>query len=415
MPGKVEETREAAAAPDSSSSTSSSSAPFCSNVPALVSDFVDSFVDFVVGGQFLGSSSSATSFSVNQKTSSSTASFATTRLDEEEEVDGNQQGKNSSKVEESSEMGRRGRMLSTWLPAPERLIAIGDIHGDLSKARAALRVAQVLDANDHWIGGKTVVVQVGDLLDRGGEELKVIYLLEKLKLEAQSAGGDVHVLNGNHEIMNMEGDFRIPVSYPEGLRARIAALRPGGPISSRFLANHHTVLVVGSSVFVHGGLLPAHMDYGLEHINQEVRDWMLGKNGWRGPSYLHGANAIVWLRKYSDVKESRCDCELLNEAIASIPGAQRMVVGHTIQDRRGINSICNDTVIRVDVGLSKGCGDGEPQVLEIMNDRELRVLSAHSPLQFINAGNTTKNGIAIKDKDKIGLLSLLPDNPQRYV
>jgi hypothetical protein len=163
MPGKVEETREAAAAPDSSSSTSSSSAPFCSNVPALVSDFVDSFVDFVVGGQFLGSSSSsATSFSVNQKTSSSSsASFATTRLDEEEEVDGNQQGKNSSKVEESSEMGRRGRMLSTWLPAPERLIAIGDIHGDLSKARAALRVAQVLDANDHWIGGKTVVVQVG--------------------------------------------------------------------------------------------------------------------------------------------------------------------------------------------------------------------------------------------------------------
>ncbi|KAH9539154.1 hypothetical protein CY35_15G043600 [Sphagnum magellanicum] len=313
MPGKVEETREAAAAPDSSSSTSSSSAPFCSNVPALVSDFVDSFVDFVVGGQFLGSSSSATSFSVNQKTSSSTASFATTRLDEEEEVDGNQQGKNSSKVEESSEMGRRGRMLSTWLPAPERLIAIGDIHGDLSKARAALRVAQVLDANDHWIGGKTVVVQVGDLLDRGGEELKVIYLLEKLKLEAQSAGGDVHVLNGNHEIMNMEGDFRyvtpaglndfrnwahwftlgnvlkdkcggltktpdlfhsIPVSYPEGLRARIAALRPGGPISSRFLANHHTVLVVGSSVFVHGGLLPAHMDYGLEHINQE-ENWMI--------------------------------------------------------------------------------------------------------------------------------------------
>jgi hypothetical protein len=163
MPGKVEETREAAAAPDSSSSTSSSSsAPFCSNVPALVSDFVDSFVDFVVGGQFLGSSSSATSFSVNQKTSSSSsASLATTRLDEEEEVDGNQQGKNSSKVEESSEMGRRGRMLSTWLPAPERLIAIGDIHGDLSKARAALRVAQVLDANDHWIGGKTVVVQVG--------------------------------------------------------------------------------------------------------------------------------------------------------------------------------------------------------------------------------------------------------------
>lgn len=148
------------------------------------------------------------------------------------------------------------------------------------------------------------------MLDRGGEEIKVIYLLEKLRGEAQRAGGDVHVMNGNHEIMNIEGDFRyathagldefrgwahwfnlgnvlkgkcaglgkqpdifenISDSYPEGLRARMAALRPGGPISSRFLSNHPTVLMVGASVFVHGGLLPAHVELGLDRINEEVR------------------------------------------------------------------------------------------------------------------------------------------------
>lgn len=37
------------------------------------------------------------------------------------------------------------------------------------------------------------------------------------------------------------------------------------------------------------------------------------------------------------------------------------VVGHTIQEQ-GINSACGEKVFRIDVGLSKGCGDGEPEV-----------------------------------------------------
>ena len=44
-----------------------------------------------------------------------------------------------------------------------------------------------------------------------------------------------------------------------------------------------------------------------------------------------------------------------------MPGAQRMVVGHTIQEA-GINTACNDRVFRIDVGLSQGCGDGAPEV-----------------------------------------------------
>jgi hypothetical protein len=287
MPGMVKETKPGAAA--------AQDPELCSKVPTLVSAFVDSFVDFVVGGQILGSPAAS---SLNQQ-----ASRRFTRVDEVHGSQGKQLQQQQNK--KNKERG----MLTTWLPAPERLIAIGDLHGDLSKTRAALGVAQVIDENDHWIGGKTVVVQVGDLLDRGGEELKVIYLLEKLRLEAQRSGGNVYIMNGNHEIMNMEGDFRyvtlagmhefrtwahwfnlgnllkdrcgdlgkqpnlfhsIPASYPEGLRARMAALRPGGPISSRFLASHPTVLVVGSSVFVHGGLLPAHVDHGLDRINLEV-------------------------------------------------------------------------------------------------------------------------------------------------
>jgi hypothetical protein len=59
--------------------------------------------------------------------------------------------------------------------------------------------------------------------------------------------------------------------------------------------------------------------------------------------------------------EARCDCGALAQALGMLPGAARMVVGHTIQDA-GINAACGDRVFRIDVGLSKGCGNGEPEV-----------------------------------------------------
>ena len=64
----------------------------------------------------------------------------------------------------------------TYVSRPERIIAIGDLHGDIDKTRDALRLAGVLGPGDHWTGGKTMVVQVGDQLDRGDDEIKVSYL-----------------------------------------------------------------------------------------------------------------------------------------------------------------------------------------------------------------------------------------------
>jgi hypothetical protein len=88
----------------------------------------------------------------------------------------------------------------TALPQPKRLVAIGDIHGDLQALTGALRLAGVLHAKrDEWIGGRTVVVQVGDLLDRGDDELAILALVRKLQVQAKRSGGALHVLYGNHE------------------------------------------------------------------------------------------------------------------------------------------------------------------------------------------------------------------------
>ncbi|KFM29150.1 Uncharacterized protein F751_5506 [Auxenochlorella protothecoides] len=272
--------------------------------------------------------------------------------------------------------------LATVLPGVERLLAIGDLHGDLDKARRAFRLAGLVDDRDRWAGGAATAVQVGDILDRGDAEIQLFFWLERLQRQAAAAGGALHVLNGNHETMSAARDFRFATAggldefsrfarahalelalkarcgcfgadgntaaaaaawrgemrefrRAEGADARYAALRPGtGPLARRFLAPHPLVLQVGATVFAHGGVLP---------------------------------------------DAEACDCAGLAESLARIPGAARMVVGHTIQ-QEGINSACGGRVFRVDVGLSRGCGDGLPAVLEIRNDSVMqRLMEAPAP------------------------------------
>ncbi|XP_057499608.1 shewanella-like protein phosphatase 2 [Actinidia eriantha] len=370
----------------------------CKNLPQIFSSFVDTFVDFSVSGFFLPPNPNP--------------------------------NPNPS---------------PTTYPSPDRLVAVGDLHGDLDKSKQALRVAGLIDASDHWIGGAATLVQVGDVLDRGGEELKILYFLEKLRREAAAAGGTVVTMNGNHEIMNVDGDFRfvtksaldefrvwadwycvgnamkslcdglpkprdlfhgLPSVFPkfereisDGIRARIAALRPEGPISSRFLSKNLTVVVVGESVFVHGGLLPSHVVYGLDRINEEVRDWISGLKQRVSSGLIRGRDSVVWLRRFSHELAENCDCSALEHVLATIPGAKRMIMGHTIQES-GINGVCENRAIRIDVGMSEGCGNGLPEVLEIRRNSELRVLTSN-PLYQKGYESSVESNL----KDGLGLLT----------
>ena len=104
-----------------------------------------------------------------------------------------------------------------------RLVAIGDLHGDFKQAMRALQVAKVMGEDGKWCGGTSVLVQVGDILDRGDNELAIMRKFRALAKEAKAAGGDVIVTNGNHEIMNVLGDFRYATKGAYGECARYAA------------------------------------------------------------------------------------------------------------------------------------------------------------------------------------------------
>jgi len=270
-----------------------------------------------------------------------------------------------------------------------RVVAIGDLHGDLEATRRALRTAGVIDDKDGWSGGTTVVVQTGDVLDRGDDERAILDMFERLNEDAKKLGGAVRVLLGNHEVMNVQGDMRyvtrggfttfenvnsphnpsLASRYQQHERARVLAFAPGGPYARR-LAQLDTVVMVNDTLFVHGGVLAKHVRYGLGTINREVKDWMRG-DGSKLPAVMSADDAPTWNRRYSFDNPSAEDCRALSAALELL-GAKRMVVGHTPQ-KNGISSACGDRVWRIDVGLASHYGASPVQVLE-MEGNQVRVL-----------------------------------------
>jgi hypothetical protein len=271
--------------------------------------------------------------------------------------------------------------------APARVVAIGDVHGDVAATRRALRLAGVVDDRDRWTGGDTVVVQTGDQLDRGDDERAILDLLENVGREAKAAGGAVVVLNGNHEVMNVVGDFRYVTEggfrdfadgagadlgaaaiaeMPEPMRGRAAAFAPGGPIAKR-LAQRSIAAIVGGTAFAHGGILPEHVA-GLATLDADVRAWMEGNASEAAAratvEKIMDPEGPIWTRVYAEDGEQVC--QRLERALTAMD-ARRMVVGHTVQ-KNGITSACDGRLWRIDVGLAAHYG-GPTQVLEIRGDK----------------------------------------------
>jgi hypothetical protein len=273
--------------------------------------------------------------------------------------------------------------IPTRFDAAPRIVAFGDVHGDLNAARSALRLGGAIDENDNWIGGELVVVQTGDQLDRGDDEQAIIDMFSRLIIEAAAAGGAFHVLNGNHELMNAKMDLRYvtpggfkdfedAVSIPEGdtslagyeahQRARVVAMRPGGRYAKVF-SERNTMVIVGDNVFVHGGITPQFVDYGIERMNEETRSWLRGDAPI--PEWFLQKGSPVWSRHFSDEVDAS-DCDLLADALKKMQ-VKRMIVGHTVQIE-GITPFCSDQVWCIDVGMAAHYG-GQVQVLEIVGDQ----------------------------------------------
>lgn len=281
-------------------------------------------------------------------------------------------------------LGNSGCAQETAQASSEVMYVLGDLHGDIQAAHAAMALTGATNANGEWIGRNLTVIQTGDLIDRGPEDRKVLDWLAQLEQQAPQSNSTLHLLNGNHELMNVDGDFRYihPESMqafsdlanverskafhledaPQAIQGRASAFLPGG-IYAQQLQKRPVALYLNETLFVHGGLLPAHAAYGLTAINAAYAEHIA--KGTPLPQLLQDSeNSPLWTRIYS-LPQQAADCVKLTQVLQTLK-AKRMVVAHSVQPH--INSTCEGKVWRIDTGMSKAY-QGRIEVLKIEGDK----------------------------------------------
>ena len=314
--------------------------------------------------------------------------------------------------------------IATRAAQPGRIVAVGDLHGDFGAWTQIARAAGLIDAGGNWAGGKTTLVQLGDILDRQPDSLKIVRNLQQLQKEAPRAGGKVVVVLGNHETMNLLGDFRYttpgefaafvtpnsgavrdrvyeqnraaletaahatnPALTPQQIRDAWMAQHPLGWVEhkiawspagelGRWAMRNPPVVKIGGTLFVHGGLSAEYSKLTIDQINSRFAKAMAA--GDASPAtILYDPLGPIWYRglvmRDPDAEEARAkaippaavlspDQEL--NAVLSAFGAQRLVIGHT-PDLKGIEILGAGRLARIDTGISRAYG-GPLSWLEIV-------------------------------------------------
>jgi hypothetical protein len=267
----------------------------------------------------------------------------------------------------------------------QQIVAIGDIHGDYTKLLGILKQVGVIDDDNHWIGGNTIVVQVGDQIDscRPGElscehpdatpndaphDIKVLKFLTELHKKAIFEGGAVYSLFGNHEFLATQGRTRYVskanLDFYGGVDKYKEAFKPGGEMAKFMGCTRLAAIIVGEYLFVHAGILPdVASKYSIEQINKLIRLYILNKLDEASFTEVidlmnNSKTSPFWQRILgkipSNVNLSDKVCSKYIKPVLKTYQIKGMVIGHTPQfilDNTA-NITCGGTLGRTDTGMS---------------------------------------------------------------
>ena len=272
----------------------------------------------------------------------------------------------------------------------QKIVAVGDLHGDFDSFVDILKGTKLVDQGLHWTGGKTHLVQIGDVMDRGDDAKKILELLMSLEREAEQAGGKVHALIGNHEEMNITGiafenkdyvspnqfisflpesyiereEIKIREDYAKKLskgrrleltleqrinnyweteREKAIAKRGDYPAAKEYINNfrekygkwlvqHNAVIKINDIIFVHGGISEKFSTWKLEEINDRLRQELnsfISGNPIEDLQVVYQPNGPLWYRDLASFETKEEDFKPEVDKILQNLGARYMVVAHT--------------------------------------------------------------------------------------
>lgn len=283
----------------------------------------------------------------------------------------------------------------------DRLIAISDIEGNLTGFYSFLLSNKVIDNNGNWIFGDGSLVLNGDFMDRGSQVTQLLWFIYHLENQANTNGGKVHFILGNHEMMNLYGnasdnDFKYievakRISGKSNWSDAIQYLYSQNSELGKWLRSKNIVEKIGNIIFVHGGLNKYHIQqkYSIAELNSTARKYigiypeklknlsdrerLIVANSLNSPYWDRKLN-YNWKIKLAYAMKGKfinaTSQQELND-ILQFYDAEKIIIGHSnISD---ITAKYNNKVILLDVPHGEEIHSGHTKGLLIENNKFYKV------------------------------------------
>jgi len=260
----------------------------------------------------------------------------------------------------------------------EKLLAVGDVHGEYDVMVELLQNSGVIDKKLNWIWGDGHLVFIGDIFDRGDKVTESLYLIKKLQRQANSQKGKLHFLLGNHEVMVLMNDSRYAAPKYRNMSKRLMLNYPRffAPDTElgKWLRSLNSVIKINDLLFVHGGLSPDLVERGfsLEQINNDIRNSLNAENEMSHEELMetiYFPGNPLWYRGY--LMKTRSYSIISNEEldkVLSFYNANQIFFGHT--EVESIRFLHDKRVGAINVPM--GYSEIEPQVMLIENGKYYR-------------------------------------------
>lgn len=254
------------------------------------------------------------------------------------------------------------------------ITAVGDAHGDYYGFAAVLIHAGLMDAELNWTGGKTVLIQMGDILDRGSDALQIDALLDVLQSAARKAGGDIVRLVGNHELEILRKNYFItslPYAHIEPFRAKLLK----GILSGKW----HAACGARGFLFTHAGVCDdLYAVFKQETASAKMTEAKTAlyinkifKEAVRDNIYRHAIFNVSKVRGGSD-GFGGIFWEDLTSLLASHENVPlRQIVGHT--STAEITFSDSGKIVDIDTGM-KRVFEGGFEYLKIKNKKDVEII-----------------------------------------
>ncbi len=245
----------------------------------------------------------------------------------------------------------------------DSVFSVGDVHGEFDALLTLLKNNHIITKEGNWNFGKGHLVFCGDIFDRGEKVTETLWFIYKLEKQAETRGGKVHLLLGNHEMMVLKGDLRYLHKKYKYIQRKLGVnysfLYNKNTFLGKWLREKNTIVKINNVIYIHGGLHPdiLKMKINLSEINKSIRNYLNDKDFNDTIRFLINQKGPLWYRGYLKANDnySLILDEEIDETLAYFK-VDRIVFAHTTVS--SIKSLNGKKIIAIDVPMTDRNSEG---------------------------------------------------------